>query len=263
MSWLRFAWRSPRLLLHVILGAMLTALLTRRDRATGRYRHNPYVVSWWHDRALRILHVEVDVTGARPQGPALLVANHISWLDIPVIGSLTHSCFLSKAEVRRWPLVGWLAAASGTLFMRRGGYETAAITATIKDQLAANGMLTLFPEGTTTDGSDVRPFFSRLFAAAIEAETPVIPVTLYYHLDGHRDPVAPYTGNQRLVDNLLNLLKRPATRVKVTFAEPLDMRGMTRKAAAERARAVIRRALGAFDHAAAGADSSAATEHLG
>jgi 1-acyl-sn-glycerol-3-phosphate acyltransferase len=244
VTWLRLLWRVPRLLLHILVGILLTAMFARLDRASGSYRYNPYVVSWWHDRLLRILRVEVEAQGSRPQGSALLVANHISWLDIPVIGSLTHSSFLSKAEVRDWPVVGWLAAAAGTLFMRRGGGQTAAITAAIKAQLNTSGMLTLFPEGTTTDGSDVRPFFSRLFAAAIEAERPVVPVTLYYHADGERDTVAPYTGDQTLAANLFGLLGRRETRVRVTFSPPLAMRGLTRKAAAERARAVIRASLG-------------------
>ncbi|MFM1891228.1 MAG: hypothetical protein RLZ44_305 [Pseudomonadota bacterium] len=243
MGWARLVWRVLRLALHIATGVALTLLICRRDRKTGTYRHNPYVISWWHDRLLRILHVEVEVVGHRPQAPALLVSNHVSWLDVPVIGALTHTNFLSKDEVRAWPIVGWLAATTGTLFIRRGSGQATGITQAIADRLAADGLLTLFPEGTTTDGSDVRPFFSRLFGAAIETGTQVVPVGLRYHIDGRLDPLAPFIGDQTLVHNLLGVLKRRHTQVRVSFREPIDITGLDRKGAAETARRAIREAI--------------------
>lgn len=240
---LRVLWRFIRLLLHVLLGALLTALTARRDRQRGDYRYHPGLVSWWHQRLLDILHVEVAQTGHRPQPPALLVSNHVSWLDIPVLGSLTHSNFLSKDEVRRWPVIGWLAAASGTLFIRRGAGEAGSIARQIADHLASDGLLTLFPEGTTTDGSEVRPFFPRLFASAIETGAPVVPVALRYHVNGELDPVAPYVGGQTLLANLWGIARRPRTRVLVSYMPALDLAGMERKAAAEKARGQIALAL--------------------
>ena len=243
MSWLRLVWRGLSVTAHILLGVILTALFARRVRSSGAYRHNPYVVSWWHERLLRIMRLEVQVVGARPQAPALLVSNHVSWLDIPVLGSLTHTCFLSKDEVRRWPVVGWLAAAAGTLFIARGGGQASAITRAIASRLEGDRLLTLFPEGTTTDGSDVRPFFSRLFGAAIETGSQVVPVALRYHVHGEPDLIAPYTGDQTLVANLVGVLKRKNSEVRVTFGEPLDMRDLTRKSAAETTRNAVRAAL--------------------
>ena len=246
---IRIIWRLLRLVLHLLLGAFLTLITVRRDRITGDYHYHPGLVAWWHERLLGILKVEVEMAGPLPHAPALLVSNHVSWLDIPVIGSLTHSNFLSKDEVRRWPVIGWLAAAAGTLFIRRGAGEAGSISGQIAKHLDADGLITLFPEGTTTDGSDVRPFFPRLFSAAIETGAPVVPVALRYHVDGELDTVAPYTDDQSLLSNLLGLAGRPRTRVIVSFMPPLALQGLERKVAAEKARGEIVLALAA--HSAA------------
>ena len=243
MMVLRQARRALLILVHLLIGSALTLLVARKDRATGIYHHNPYLVSWWHGRLLRILGIAVEVVGHRPTAPALLVSNHISWLDIPVLGALVHTSFLSKEEVRRWPVVGWLASAAGTLFIQRGSGQASAITRGITERLDTEGLLTLFPEGTTTDGRDVRPFFSRLFAAAIETGSQVVPVSLRYHVDGEFDELAPYIGDQSLVDNMFRLWKRPRSQVRVTFGRPLDMRNMDRRTAAETARNAIRQSL--------------------
>lgn len=228
MTWLRVFRRSALLIAHVLLGLLLTLLLTSRQPGGGR-RTNPYVTSWWHNRLADILGVCVTVSGYRPSPPMLLASNHVSWLDIVVLGGLTPTVFLSKQEVRRWPLVGWLAARAGTLFIRRGEGQAATITEQIADRLGDDGLLTLFPEGTTTDGRDVRPFFSRLFGAAIETGTPVVPVALRYHVDGRHDPVAPYTGEQSLGANLLGLMRRARTQVHVNFAEPIAVGSRSRR----------------------------------
>ncbi len=239
MSTLRIAWRGSRLLVHLIVGVVLTPLVIRRDPATGDWRTNPYVASWWHGRLAGILRLQITTSGYRPQAPALVVANHVSWLDIIVLGHLTPTAFLSKDEVRRWPVIGWLAARSGTLFIRRGGGQASAISQAIGDRLARDGLLTLFPEGTTTNGRDVRPFFSRLFSAAIETGTPIVPTSLRYHVDGEHDPVAPYIDNQSLGENLVGLLRRSSNQVHVHFADPVHHSGMDRKSLAEHTRKII------------------------
>ncbi len=238
----RVIWRGVRLVLHVMLGALLTVLTARRD-GQGGYRYHRGVVSWWHDRLLHILAVQVSRGGKTPLPPALLVSNHISWLDVPVLGSLTQTNFLSKDEVRRWPVIGWLAAASGTLFIRRGAGDATSVAGQIGAHLDADGLLTLFPEGTTTDGTDVRPFFPRLFAAAIATGAPLVPVALRYHVNGEPDTVAPYINDQTLAGNLWAIIKRPRTQVQVTFTPALKINGVERKVAAELARRQIVQAL--------------------
>ena len=242
MSTARLSVRLVRLLGHLLTGTILTLLLARRNKTNDEYRHNPNVVSWWHDRLLQILGVQIELIG-EPPATALLVANHISWLDIPVLGSLTHTRFLSKAEVRQWPVIGWLAAAAGTLFIKRGGGQAGSIADMISRHIDERGLLTLFPEGTTTDGADVRPFFSRLFGAAVQTRATVIPVCIRYHVEGALDPLAPYIDEQSLVDNLFGLMRRPETHVQVQFLDALNAAGKDRKGIAEEARQAIRGAL--------------------
>jgi 1-acyl-sn-glycerol-3-phosphate acyltransferase len=234
MPVIRVARRSLLLFLHVLLGLLLTAGLPTKW-AQGARRTNPYVTSWWHNRLADILGVNITVSGYFPRPPALLVSNHVSWLDIVVLGGLTPTTFLSKQEVRHWPLVGWLAARAGTLFIRRGEGQAGAISAQISERLQNDGLLTLFPEGTTTDGTGVRPFFSRLFAAGVETRSEVVPVALRYHIDGAPDPIAPYTGDQSLGDNLLGLMRRRGTAVHVHFDQPVSVDGLSRREIAKAA----------------------------
>jgi 1-acyl-sn-glycerol-3-phosphate acyltransferase len=242
MSRIRVLRRIVLLGVHILLGVILTVLTPRRQPAGGLRTH-PGITSWWHNRLADILGVHLTVSGYRPTPSVMLVSNHVSWLDIVVLGGLTPTVFLSKHEVRQWPLVGWLAARAGTLFIRRGDGQAATINQQIAERLRSDGLLTLYAEGTTTDGSDVRPFFSRLFAAAIETDTAVVPVSLRYHIDGAYDPVAPYTGDQSLADNLRGLIGRSRTQVHVHFADPIPIAGQSRREIAKLAHDAVRNGL--------------------
>lgn len=239
---LRAGWRMLRLFEHMLTGIVLTVLLTRR-RPNGSYRYRPDVVRWWHQRACRILGLSVEVVGTPPKDSALLLANHVSWLDVPALGGLGAIAFLSKAEVRRWPVVGWLAAAAGTQFIARGEGQAAAVGERIGGHLAGHGCLALFPEGTTTDGSEVKPFFPRLLAAAGMAGVPVVPVALRYHRDGKLDPVAPFIGEESIVSHLCRVLVTREMHVQVAFGQSLDPADFDRRRLATRARAEIVAAL--------------------
>ncbi|RMG35514.1 MAG: 1-acyl-sn-glycerol-3-phosphate acyltransferase [Gammaproteobacteria bacterium] len=234
----RVAWRGLLALVHLLVGVLLTPFVTRRD-AAGHWHVDRRIARWWHGRLLRILHVRLMTTGTPPAAPALVVSNHISWVDIHVLGYLLPTVFLSKAEVLGWPLIGWLAKRSGTLFIRRGSGQATQIRQTIADYLRRGGMVTLFPEGTTSDGLQVLRFLPPLFGAAIEAEAPVAPVALRYTVDGRPDLTIPYTGQQTLLENLAGLLGRRGSEVHVWFGEPIPSLGTERKALAEAARAQI------------------------
>ena len=138
MTALRVTLRILLITLHLLLGLVLTPLALSRHTG-GLWRTHPRITSWWHNRLADILGLTVTVAGHRPAPPALLASNHVSWLDVIVLGGLTHTDFLSKDEVRRWPLVGWLAARSGTLFIRRGNGETSTVSAQIAARLRADG----------------------------------------------------------------------------------------------------------------------------
>lgn len=227
---------------HLLLGCILVPLSLQRD-PSGKFYVCPRVVAWWHGRLLRILNFQITTSGQTPAGPVLIVSNHVSWVDIPLLGHLARARFLSKDDVRSWPLIGWLASSSGTLFIKRGGGQTKALTAAIHQELQSNVVLTLFPEGTTTDGQEVRTFFPRLFAAVIDTKIAVVPVTIRYHTNDAYDPIAPFVGDQSLVENLSDLLGRKVNQVKVHFHQPILHQGESRKALAEKARNTIAHSL--------------------
>jgi 1-acyl-sn-glycerol-3-phosphate acyltransferase len=248
--WLRAAWRTLRLVEHLLTGTLLTVAVTRR-RPDGSYRYRPGLVRWWHQRACRILGIAVEVTGEAPHESALLVANHVSWLDVPVLGGLGPIAFLSKAEVRGWPLIGWLAATAGTQFIARGSGEASAVGARIGNHLVEGGCLALFPEGTTTDGRTVKPFFPRLLAAASASGVPVVPVALRFERGGALDPLAPFVGDETILSHLRRVLTARGFHVQVVFGEPLDPARFDRRGLATRARAAIIEDLDRLERAAA------------
>jgi len=228
----RLIWRSILLLLHLIYGVVEASLLVRQDIGNGVRLPEPEPIRRWLQRLCRILQVDIRVEGDIPHRATLLAANHISWLDIAVLGSVSHSGFLSKSEVRRWPLIGWLAETAGTLFIHRGAGEVREVAEAIKHRLNGDRQLAIFPEGTTTDGRLVKPFFPRLFAAAIETATPVVPVTVAYDLDGEADTAVAFIDDQPVTSSLLVLLKRRQTRARLVFHQAILPGDHDRKALA-------------------------------
>ena len=236
MTVLRASWRALLLTGHLLTGAALTLIFNRQRKPGHRGRRSPRIVSWWHRRLCRILGVEIEVTGSAPLGNGMMVANHVSWLDIPVLGALCPTVFLSKAEVRRWPVIGWLAGSAGTLFITRGGGQSRTVASNISRALCAGGLLTLFPEGTTTNGTSVLRFHPRLMAPALETSTRVQPVALRYVCDEGLDPVAPFIGTETFGRHLWRVLSRQRFRVQVRFFEPLEPPYAGRRELADAAR---------------------------
>ena len=210
--------RLPRALLlaaHLAWGLALAAWL-----ALGARAPREVVAQRWHRRLLDVLGLRVRVEGRPLRGPHLTVANHVSWLDIPVLGALEPTRFVGKAEIRDWPLAGWLATAAGTFYLRRGRGGTAPLLDRLVPHLRA-GSVVIFPEGTTTDGTGVKPFHARLFAAALDARQPVQPVTIQYGLSRRGENIAPFIGDDSLAGHLLRLLRNPGLEVCVRYGPPL------------------------------------------
>lgn len=212
------SWRHFRLATHVLQGVLTIALCYPLCSAHVHRR----LRQRWSRRLLGIVGVEVRIDGHAVTPGALLVSNHISWLDIYAINTLTPSAFVSKAEVRDWPVIGWLAAKSETVFLRRGSRGHARIVnGEITALLDAGRNVAIFPEGTTTDGSHVLPFHAALLQAAIESGHPVQPVALSYHTeDGRHTTAAAYDGDISLGRCLANIVshRRLVVRVHVASA---------------------------------------------
>lgn len=242
-NWKRYPSACCRLLGLIwlfLLGIVLTLLIQIPIRLTLlRQHHHLRLASWWHRRLLSTFNVNVRVIGSWPTRSHFIVSNHISWLDIIVLGGQLPVHFVSKAEVRRWPVIGWLAAQAGTLFIQRGAHGSQQIIDTLQAHLAEEQFVAIFPEGTTSKGDNVKPFHPRLFAAAIETATPVLPVTLIYTARPLPHPVIPYVDDDVLLHNLWQLALLPSVEVELHIAAALHTQKMPRKTIAQQAHQTI------------------------
>jgi lyso-ornithine lipid O-acyltransferase len=242
-------WRGLRLAEHFLTGVVLGAAVSVLGLLRVPRPWLPGLVAWWHRRLLRAVGVVVEHAGTPVPG-ALLVVNHVSWLDIPVLGGLAPVRFLSKAEVRQWPVIGWLAVLAGTLFMQRGAHQASATAELIAAELQAGATVAIFPEATTGDGRALKRFHARLLAAADGGRIPVQPVAIRYGRAAEPDAVAPFIGDDSLLPHLGRVLRHPSLSVRVSFLPRIDAAGCSRRALAEVARAAIERQVSAWSEAA-------------
>jgi 1-acyl-sn-glycerol-3-phosphate acyltransferase len=226
---LRASWRLGRALLHAIAGWLTITLLfphwpqQRRDAT----------VQAWAQRMLRILGIPLQVSGAPPaQGPMLLVANHISWLDILVIHAARHCRFVAKSDLKHWPLLGTLATGGGTLYIEREKRRDAMrVVHHMAESLQRGEIVAVFPEGTTGDGEALLPFHANLVQAAISAHAPVQPVALRFvdQCTGRNSPGPLYLGDDTLLTSLWRTLAGPPFVAQVRFGQPQRDQGRDRR----------------------------------
>ncbi|MBL8447856.1 MAG: 1-acyl-sn-glycerol-3-phosphate acyltransferase [Zoogloeaceae bacterium] len=173
--------------------------------------------SAWSHRLLAALGVRLRVDGEPVVKGSLLVANHISWLDIFAIHALAPAAFVSKAEVRDWPLAGWLAARNETVFLRRGSRGHAkVVNGEIASILEKGGHVAVFPEGTTTDGRQVLHFHGALMQPALDAAHPVQPLALSYHdATGRQTTATAYVGETSFGESLAAILAERRLEVRI------------------------------------------------
>jgi 1-acyl-sn-glycerol-3-phosphate acyltransferase len=178
MNALRGCWKLMRVLVHGLHG--LAWVLLRFPSASKDRRQQ--LIRWWSAGMLRCLGVSLQVEGMPRRGATLLVANHVSWLDIMAVHSVCpHARFVSKAEVRHWPLIGSLVDAAGTLYLEREKRRDALrVVHRIAESLQQGDTVAVFPEGTTGPGQALLPFHANLLQAAIASGTPVQAVALRY-----------------------------------------------------------------------------------
>lgn len=225
-------------MLHILLGLGLTLFvypLRAPDlRQSIRQR--------WSNRLLAIVGVRLEQQGEAVQPGCLLVANHVSWLDIFVVNALAPVAFVSKAEVRHWPVIGLLAARNETVFLMRGSRGHARIiNAEVGAILDAGRNVALFPEGTTTDGSHVLHFHAALLQPAVESGHPVQPVAIsYLDADGGHSIAPAYAGDTSLIECLMAIVGTRSLIASVSVGSPLPTcNGLHRKEIAGRARDTI------------------------
>jgi 1-acyl-sn-glycerol-3-phosphate acyltransferase len=173
---------------------------------------------------LRVLGVRISRTGgAMPASAALVVANHVSWLDIVAMVALGDVRLLAKSDVEAWPIIGRLARLSGAIFIDRARPSRLPVTvAEIRDALAGGGVVAAFPEGTTTCGRHAVGYRPAVFQAAIDAGVPVVPVTFHYRTSaGDPTAEAAFIGEETLLTSLRRVIAMPGVDLGVRVSAPV------------------------------------------
>jgi 1-acyl-sn-glycerol-3-phosphate acyltransferase len=238
---LRYLWRIPLLLLHVVLGIMLCGfILTWNRHAVMKDGREPFthrMIRAWSTGLMRIFGLRSVRVGQPAADPVLFVANHTSWIDIELLHSQRAACFVAKAEIADWPLVGWLAASGGTIFHRRGSnHSLAAVMQLMVERLREGRSVAVFPEGGTGHNGVLKVFHARIFQAAVDAEVPVQPVALRFARDGKRLIDAGFREDENFMQNFLRMLGGAPMDAEVHFLEPVPMNSDGRRRMADLAR---------------------------
>ncbi len=223
---IRAVFRLARTGLHLLWGMATVALAFPLLPVNIRQR----LKVRWSRQLLDALGVRLRVAGT-PHVGALLVANHISWLDVYAINALLPTTFVSKDEVRSWPVIGWLSAHTGTIFMERGS-RNAAMRAKerLADELRMRNCVSVFPEGSTSQGDSVLPFHGALFQSAIDARAPVAPTALHYRgRNGELSRAAAYVGDTSLWQSLRAIITASDLTAHVCFLPAIDPNGQNRR----------------------------------
>jgi len=205
-------------------------------------------VRHWTARVLAILAVRVKVSGTPPVAgvfPAMIVANHVSWLDIFTINAVGKVRFVAKSEIRRWPVFGWLCAQGSALFIERARRHHAAhINRQLVAALRQGDLFVVFPEGYTSAGDVVLPFHASLLQPALECDAMLYPVAIRYaRADGGLCSEADYEGNKSMLGSLMLMLTQPVIYARLQFLPPLASAGKHRRELAHEAAQLIAGAL--------------------
>lgn len=220
---LRFITRLVLLVLLILFGLILTGLIFPMLSQRARERS----IQVWSRLLIHVLGVKVKIEGAPIQNSAvMLVANHVSWIDIFILNSCRTTFFVAKKEIRDWPIVGRLVVLTGTIFVDRSSRSAMRGVNKELNECFSLGMCTgLFPEGTTSDGMGVKNFFGGLLEAPLKAQIPIQPVAILFYHQGQRSPFASFIGDETLVHNIWVLLSNFGISVTVRYLEPITRLG--------------------------------------
>ncbi len=213
MGALRLAWMLLRIAMLVMRGLIT---LRRFPMFTPQQRED--AIRAWSQRMLRACRVELDMLGAFQPPPCMLAVNHVSWLDIIALNAMQPTRFVAKSDIDRWPLLGALARGAGTLFIERERPRDAMrVVHHMAEALRQGQRISVFPEGTTSDGREILPLHANLFQAAVSSGSPVQPVLLRY-LDarsGHYARAPAYVGDETMLGTLWSMACAGPLRIEI------------------------------------------------
>ena len=240
---LRAVWRLGRVVVHILHGVWVAW----REFDGASAAHRCARIQWWSAKLLALLGLRLRPDGRFSPGAHLIAANHVSWLDITAVHAVCPQArFVSKADVKAWPVLGWLIAAAGTIFIERESKRDALrVVHQSAEALAAGDTVAFFPEGTTSDGHHLLPFHANLLQAAVTAGVPVQPLALRFSEPGHPvSPAAAYIGDTTLLQSLWRIASADAIEVRIGILAPIASAGLDRRALSLLLRARIAAALG-------------------
>lgn len=216
------------------------------------------IIRRWAGRFLKWLGIRVNVsgsfadsqiaeTGVTPESVGrLVIANHVSFLDVFVLNTIVPSSFVAKAEIASWPVFGAIAKAVGTIFIQRGNKRALLeISQNMQAALLEGRTLLMFPEGTTSDGTKMLKLHANLMEAAVREKADVIPIVLRYKCGDEVTTRAAYVGDTGLFECLWNVLTTPNFSVEATILAP--MRGEDRHTLCRAASAAMAASIGCED----------------
>jgi 1-acyl-sn-glycerol-3-phosphate acyltransferase len=238
---LRRAWRVPRMAVHLVFGlCTITFVFPALDAPARRKR-----IRRWSRKLLDLLHVDLRLAGALAHPNVVVVANHVSWLDIFALHAVGPVRFIAKSEIARWPVLGHLVAGVGTLFIERERRrDTHRVNRDIAQALIDGDIVAVFPEGTVSDGGGVLPFKGSLLQPVVEVAGHVQPVAIRYREpNGEPSTVPAYDGDITFIDSLWRICGTRALEVELIAVTPLPAQGRHRRDLAREAERVIRAAL--------------------
>ena len=221
----RYLLRLPLLALHVFvvlpfLLIILISPLARHSRTNVGFAD--WAVRKWSAGLMRIFGFKMRRFGTPLSGPALFVANHISWIDIVALHSQRWMGFVAKAEIERWPIVGWCASRGGTIYHHRGNNDSLSdVMNVMLERLNYGRAIGVFPEGRTSRGDKLGVFHARIFQPAVIAQVPAQPVALKFGTGGNAQTIIAFAENENFMQNFIRLLGEPSRICEVHFLEPI------------------------------------------
>lgn len=224
-------WPSIRIIAHVLMGLCILITIFPFAQQQTKKHH----IQRWSKQLLALFRLKVKLTNADllpKTGGYLIAANHISWIDIASIHSFLPCRFVAKSEVAGWPIFGWMAKQTGTLFIRRDNKRHGKEIATQLEELLLKEPICIFPEGTSTAGDRVLPFKTNLFEPAAQTKVKTFPMAIRY-LDEHHNysDATAFIGDMTLIDSITKMLRAKAITVELVFA-PSPSTELDRKALA-------------------------------
>jgi 1-acyl-sn-glycerol-3-phosphate acyltransferase len=220
-------FRLAHLAVHLLIGFCGALLFARMTRAWQRA-----FVRWWARGVLIALGVRLHAAGVPPLRAGLIVANHVSWLDVIAIAAVEPAAFVCKAEIAGWPGIGWLLRRTRTIFLRRGSFRDVwRVNVELRARLAEERLVAAFPEGTTSEGRHVLAFRPALFQPAVDLGLPVYPIAIAYSSEA-----AAYVGETSFMESLLRIARARDLKIHLALLPALATARLLRRQLASRSR---------------------------